>query len=165
MTFILRLFPAFRDLENLSQSQAEALENEVRDHEQKKRDLVLSATQLEAERFRRIAAESISSERREEITRILDQNRAYRESLESLTSERIKSLDALNVKLMEAKAPEPTPDITQFNAALKVKTQMVQQIRDRHNAIDMAVLTKLHPKFQPRVVLNEPQPQPAEDVV
>ena len=155
MIWLLRLFPAFRELVNLSQSQAEALESEVREHEEAKRNLSTAIVQLESERSRRIAAESIASERREEIIRILDQTKDYQRQLEYITTERIKSLDNLNVKLMEVKAPEPTPDITQFRAVDKLKTQMVQQIRDSHNAIDMAVLSKLHPKFKPRIVMNE----------
>lgn len=103
------------------------------------------SAELELERTRRISAEAVSFERKAEVERLI----AEVERLQSLLNERAKSLDALNLKLMETKTAEPTPDIKQYTemAVKKQTMQAITQIRDLHRQMDSAILTKLHPKF------------------
>jgi hypothetical protein len=73
-----------------------------------------------------------------------------------IVSERIKSVDALNVKLMRDNAPEVAPDMSQYKATEK-KHQIITDMRAQSRAMDMLMLQKTHPHlFRNRVVMNEP---------
>lgn len=114
---------------------------------------------LEVERARRIGFETIASERRAEMDRLIDQAASLRMDLTRIFTERVKSLDALNVKLMESKAPETPPDMGQFNPVEKVKMQLVNGVREAHRAMDQAIISKYYPgmaHFMNRHPMNEP---------
>lgn len=160
MIWILSLFPAFRNLQAQARSTEtaeDALRDEIRGHEASISELEITQTTMESERIRRIAAETVAAERREEIGRLLTQNRELREDLSRVSAERIRSVDAINLKLMEQRTPEVAPDMTKYSATEKLKTQLMSDVRMKHQAIDMAVLQKLHPKFAPRVTINATQ--------
>lgn len=94
---------------------------------------------VEIERAKRIAAESISSERLAEILRL----RTDLQSAGEREQSRMKSLDLLNVKLMESKVEAPPPDIKQF--ALQQVERLKDTIRSQNKAVDIALLTKFYP--------------------
>lgn len=122
-----------------------------------KRNVETLQAELTLERTRRVAAESIAVERTTQIDRLTEQEREVRAELSRLISERIRSVDAVNVKLMADRAPEAAPDMTQFKALNKAKEQIVQQVREVHRRVDRAVLEKLHPRF--RRPLSESAPE------
>lgn len=157
--WFLRHFAFFREMETLSEVQARSVEEEIRSHEHTKLLLISSDERGQSEHARRVSAETVASERREEIERLMSQIREYRDDLRRLTDERIKSLDSLNLKLMEPRALEPTPDLEKYkrDAAVATMHQVVRDTRKKSNEIDMAVINKLHPKFKanPRVTMNE----------
>lgn len=93
---------------------------------------------IEVERAKRIAAESVSSERLAEILRL----RTDLQSAGEREQNRMKSLDLLNVKLMESKAEPPPPDIKQF--ALQQVERLKDTIRSQNKAVDLALLTKFY---------------------
>lgn len=128
---------AERDLAN------EAASLSVRQKIEAESRLAHVSAELELERTRRISAEAVAVERKAEVERLI----AEVERLQSVLTERAKSLDALNLKLMETKTPEPLPDIKQFNPVAKQAMQAITQIKDIHRQMDWQILTKLHPKF------------------
>ena len=115
------------------------------------------ATQLDVERSRRIAYESIATERRAELDRQIAQFKEMQEAYETMLRDRMKSLDSLNVKLMETRTEAPPPDLKQFRVAEQAATQAVRKIRQSNSQVDIALLTKLHPRFQKvaGAVMNE----------
>lgn len=158
MNWLLRLFPQFRDMERLSQTQATALEQEVRAHEDTKRNLEVKSVSLDAERARRLAAETVAAERREEIDRLITQNREQRETLDTIMQDRLKSLDSINLRLLEPRTAEPTPDLEKYRKMARTEAvhQIISETRARSHAVDMAVIEKLHPAFAKRVTMNQP---------
>lgn len=125
----------WRDLQMLNQMLADCERTQIQ-NESELRDL---RHQLEIERAKRIAAESISSERLSEIERLrID----LRESGDR-ERERMKSLDLLNVKLMESRVEPPPPDIKQF--ALQQVERLKDTIRSQNRAVDHALLMKFYP--------------------
>lgn len=168
MTGFLRLFSQFRDLQTLSQDQGEALEAEVRAHEETKTQLRERAQSLETERVRRIAAETIASERREEIDRLMQQCRELREDLARVNADRLRSLDALNVKLMREPVPEQPPDMEKWKASSHVAqiANVVAAARRNEHMADMALLNKLHPAFRKVLPMDEsvPTEEPIADI-
>ncbi len=164
--WLLRRFRTFTDLEALAAMQAETTESlteEVRAHESTKRDLEMRTLQAESERSRRLSAETVAAERREEIDRLLAQNQSLRDDFVTLSNERLKSLDNINVKLLEPRAAEPTPDLAAFQNKVreKIGMQVVSKMRTQERALDLALLRKLHPNFMPtNAPLPETEPAP-----
>jgi hypothetical protein len=105
---------------------------------------------LQVERAHRVAAESISVARGDEIQRLLSELQESRQSERSIRDERMKSLDTLNLRLMESRVEAPPPDMSQYHAAAKLKTQMIDDIRRRDRAMDMLLLQRYHPAFKPK---------------
>jgi hypothetical protein len=128
----------WRDLQMLNQMLADS-ERATIQNESELRGL---RHQLEIERAKRVAAESIAAERLSEIERLrID----LRESGDR-ERERMKSLDLLNVKLMESRVEPPPPDIKQF--ALQQIDHLRETVRSQNRAVDIALLQKFHPKFE-----------------
>lgn len=166
MLRFLRLFRAFRDLEESIhnsdearrdwQSRADEYESALRDSVSAnlavERELESSQAQFQVEQSRRISAEAIASERQHEIDRLLSSLSDFRADLRSVTSERIKSVDAINLKLMEAKIPEQPVDFTQHHpAVMKTRTQGITDIRNKYYQIDMAILEQQQKGFPKRL--------------
>ena len=70
---------------------------------------------LEIERTKRIAAESIAVERKSEIERFLEELRSSRKDLRTLQGERLRSLDALNLKLVSPSLDD-SAEVARFRA-------------------------------------------------
>lgn len=123
---------------------------------------------LSRERDRRIAAETLAAERSKRIDFLADEVRYLREQAERIIGERLKSLDALNVRLMEPRVEPPPPDLKQFRPSpeqierMQANVHAVRRARDAHRAMDMALLGALHPaaigKRAPAGPTNVPQP-------
>src|ERR1700744_534754 len=78
-----------------------------------------------------------------EIERLREQN-------DRIVSERLKSLDAMNVRLMEPRVEPPPPDIQQFSRPsqqLDGGIQAVEKMRKINRMMDIELLGKLHPSF------------------
>lgn len=163
MIWLLRLFGAFRDLQNLAATQAEALESEIRAHEETKTLLHDRVLSLEAERIRRIAAETVASERREEIDRLVMQHREMREDLARVNSERLKSVDAINIKLMREGVVEPPPDMDKYKTAPRAQTQQGRTAAHLNGKFATDLLRTHHPSFQAKPA--EPEAAPIDGVV
>ena len=108
--------------------------------------------QLEIEKTKRVASDSVAAERLEEIGRLREDMSAMREQYQAAISERIRSVDAVNVKLMTTSAPEP-PHIDEYRAKMEdAKVEVVKdtlaKMKQRDRAMDMALLTTLHPNFK-----------------
>lgn len=160
MIWFLRMFSAFTDLENLSSTQANALEAEIRTHEDTKLALHEQVIGHEAERHRRISAEVMASERREEIERLITQNRELREDLARVNADRIKSVDAVNVKLMRDSVPEVLPDMEKYK--LPVKDRQSMKPSQLNNQAAIGLLRQHHPQFM--VQVEEPVTSPIDEV-
>jgi len=105
----------------------------------------------EIELTRRISAEAISGERRAEVERLVLELSDSRDQFKALMSERLRSLDALNLKLMEPRAEEKPPDMAQFRRSEDTAAGAVrsmQNLRKMSADMDMALLTQLHPAFK-----------------
>ena len=117
---------------------------------------------LDRERTQRIAAETLSVERRQEVERLRGELIDMREEVKHVTTLHLKSVDAVNLKLMQPRAEEVPPDMEKFKQAAEARatvvTQAVRRIRDMHQAVDNAVIAKLHPKF---AGLGKVAPEPA----
>jgi hypothetical protein len=152
----LRLFSAYRELDDRSQTQAEAMESEVREHAQCRADLDTARADLDRERVRRIAAETVAVERAKELDRVIQMCSNYREDLARVNAERLKSLDALNVKLMRESAPEPPPDMEKYRTqgTGEDRSTQVRKVMEAHRKMDLAILSQLHPAFKGR--FNQP---------
>ena len=143
LEWFLQLFSAHRELMERSDVLSKALETEIAHSSQLEKALNAIQSDLQIERAHRIAAESISSERGAEIQRLLTEVADSRQTERAIRDERMKSLDTLNLKLMESRAEAPPPDMAQFKAAMKLKTQLVDDIRRNSRAIDLAIIEKL----------------------
>ena len=135
----------------------QALEIQVRESQQHEREREDLERDLQRERAGRITAETLSVERRAEVERVIVERDAVREDLRRITDERLKSLDALNVKLMTERVEEKPPDMAQFKAAQQLGMNAVHRMKEIHRKMDTALLTKMHPRFQKAngAVMNE----------
>jgi len=111
------------------------------------RDMERLNTDLARERAARISAEVLAVERRSEVERLIAELAAVRGDLQRITEDRLKSLDALNVKLMTERVEEKPPDMRQFKASEETARSAISRVRQMHRDVDMAVLAKLHPRF------------------
>ena len=160
LEWFLSLFSAHRELRYRSDVQAKALETEIAHSLQLESALSAIQSDLQVERAHRVSAEAISSERGVEIQRLLADVADSRQTERSIRDERLKSLDTLNLKLMESRVEAPPPDLAQFHAAAKLKTQLVDGIRKRDREMDMLLLQKYYPQFKnPANVAEIPAPQ------
>lgn len=120
---------------------------------------------LDRERDRRIGAETVAKSHEQvieywkgEVVRLHEQNAA-------ILSERLKSLDALNVRLMEPRVETPPPDLSQYKRMTSEQSDRalsaIRQFRQANDSIDRAIFQKHYPQFMARVVPNLTE-QPAE---
>lgn len=116
--------------------------------------------ELEISKARQISAEAISSERKAECLRLIEELRLSREALQSALGERLRSLDSLNIRLLSPKSSE-TPDLAAFKAlqekayesgasrgASQAVLGAVQSLKSQARSIDKALLETLHPRFK-----------------
>jgi hypothetical protein len=121
--------------------------------------------ELERERIRRIGAEAIAGEKSARIDELQEEIKFLREEYRNIVSERLKSLDALNIRLTEPLKEGPPPDPATFKRPVDELAALggraVQQMRALHHQMDYAILGTLHPKFgdlaQKKPVLQEPE--------
>lgn len=147
----LRRFRHVRDLEETVGACRDNLREQMRSNESLTEELRQSSTLVENERIRRISAESIAVERSDEIQRLLKANEDLRQDLRSVVNERVRSVDAINLKLMETKIPERPVDFKEFHGPVtKLRTNLVNDIRAQHRALDMAVLEQAKKGFPNR---------------
>jgi hypothetical protein len=103
------------------------------------------------------AAESLATERLRVNERLEHEIVRLQELNERLISERLKSLDTLNLKLLESRTEPPPPDLKQYRESLETaameagsqaaRRQMVGETRNIHRAMDTAILKKFYPQF------------------
>jgi hypothetical protein len=126
----------------------EAIEIQVRESQERDREREQLESDLSRERAGRISAETLSVERRAEVERLIDELKGVRSELNGIVTERLKSLDSLNVKLMAERAEEKPPDMAQYKKSLEdMGINAVRQMRKIHHGMDAAILTKMHPRF------------------
>lgn len=165
MIRFLRLFSQFRHLEqSLADSReqwADQLRELTRTHIATEDELESVNATLQMEQVKRISAEAIASERQSEIERMLQSQRELRADLKEITGERIKSVDSINLRLMEAKIPEQPIDFTQHHPAVEKLdyTSTVTKIRKQHRDVDMAVLRAAAKGFPDRIRMNIHAPE------
>jgi hypothetical protein len=127
--WFLRMFPAFRNLEarqaGLLDDAAGALTSAQSAHER----CGELTHQLEIERAKRIAAETVAAERGSQITFLRESLDKVETSRDEAISERLKSLDLVNSALLRPLAPEAAPDLGQYKAIPKLKRQAVAEMR------------------------------------
>jgi hypothetical protein len=123
-------------------------------------------TRLEVVQSARLSAESLASERLRFIDRLEKENDRLVKVNEQILSDRLKSLDAINLKLMEPRTETPPPvDIKQYAAALeatsqqRARHQMVDETRKMHRAMDTAILQKFYPSFAKKAGTEERTPK------
>lgn len=126
----------------------------------------LLGMELTRERDRRVSSEALAAERRTEIDRLDGEIKYLREQLNAALTDRLKSLDLVNQRLMEPRVEAPPPDLKQFSreSAEAFAGQAIRKIRDINRSVDMAVLAKMHPKFSrqaPARPMNEPAQESA----
>jgi hypothetical protein len=158
LEWLLLRFSAHRSVLNRAESLQRALETEIEHTSQLESALNAIQSDLQVERAHRIAAESVSSERGAEIQRLLGEVADSRQTERSIRDERLKSLDTLNLKLMESRVEAPPPDLAQFHAATKLKNQLVDDIRKRDRAMDILLLEKFHPAFKKKAANGQEKP-------
>ena len=147
----MSLWGKFHDREERATTLDAALQAKISECRQLTESLDDAERVLEREQTRRIAAESIAEERRAEIERMTVELKEQREQLKIVMSERLKSLDALNLKLMESRIEEKPPNMEQFKRSEESAHSAIQtmrRIRESNMAMDMALITRLHPNFQ-----------------
>jgi len=136
-----------RALEDL-QIAKQALEENTKQLLRLEQELSRSQYSLEIERTKRIAAESIAAARAEENSRILAESTAIRAEFREFMSIRLKSVDDLNVRLLQPKADE-VGDLAKFEAMkTKLQENVTKSVQQRHRELDLALLAKLHPAFE-----------------
>lgn len=153
MTRFLRFFSAFRSIEERADNLDRALHQEISARLAVDHELESVRSQFQIEQARRISAEAIAGERGAEIDRLLVSNRELRDDLVRVTSERIKSVDSINMKLMEAKIPEQPIDFKQHHAehpVVSLRRNIVNDVRASHRAVDMAILKEAQKGFPNR---------------
>ena len=136
------------------------------------------AAALEREKEKRIAAETLSAERARELDRMREEIAYLRTQNASVLAERLKSLDAINVKLMEPRVEPPPPDFEKLRQERAARGEdpvqaaaahMIDRVRQTHRQMDLAILGALHPQALGRRAavrpVNEPMAptMPAQD--
>jgi hypothetical protein len=139
----------FAESRKVTESLRASLLEKMREARSLGEELADTRRALDREQSLRIGAEAIAAERKVEIERLLAQLSEANAGFKTVISERLKSLDAINLKLMEPRPEEKIPDINLFKreAQQEVFSQTVQRVRQMHRDIDRAVIAKLHPKF------------------
>ncbi len=79
--------------------------------------------QLEIERAKRIAAETVASERGGQVTWLREELAKAQGRVEDARAEQFQSLNLVNTTLLKPLTPEPAPDMTQYKAVPKQKVQ------------------------------------------
>lgn len=137
---ILRWFPAFRDLEQRAgelrkrnddlTAAVTGLTEQSSDLHNRYEEVI---HQLEIERTKRIAAESVASERGGQITYLREELAKSQSSRDEAQSAQLNSLNLVNTALLKPLTPEPVPDMTQWKAVPKQKVQAMnmRQADDR----------------------------------
>lgn len=128
-----------------------ALEERIRIGQQMERDLADLQLSLDRERQLRVSAEVLSVERRAEVERLVADNKSLRTELQGVLEERMRSLDALNVRLMTERVEEKAPDMEQFKKTEQlgqVALHAIGRVRQMSHDMDAALLTRLHPRFK-----------------
>lgn len=92
--------------------------------------------QLQRETAKRIAAETLAEERRVQAERAHDYATEAQRALDDVVKARLASVDLVNMKLLEAMAPEKTPpDPKSFKAIPRVPTPMQKHRQYADNVI------------------------------
>lgn len=101
------------------------------------------------ETHRRVAAETVASSLNAELTRLREDYHQLQSDYRALTTERLKSVDALNVRLMEPRVADTPPDFgkLKMEAVGKVRDQVVNRVRKLNRDMDLAMLAHMHPGF------------------
>ena len=139
----------FRNLDRV-EALEQALREQVGECQSLAELLRQAESSLELVQSRRVGAEALAVERQTEIDRQREEINFLRTEVERVLSERLKSLDILNQKLMEPRTEAPPPDMAQFRQQQQILqgAQAIRRIHDFDRAIDGALLSKLHPKFE-----------------
>lgn len=127
---ILRWFSAYRNLgqragelrksnEDLTAAVVE-LTSQLDDQKQRSEGVI---HQLEIERAKRIAAETVASERGGQVTWLREELAKAQERGESARTEQLQSLNLVNSALLKPLTPEPIPDMSQWKVVSKQKVQ------------------------------------------
>lgn len=146
----MRFWRVLRQSDRIAAIEA-ALQERITELRLFQENLESAERQLDRERAQRIAAEAVAAERRAEVERLVAEVAAQREQTRSVMADRLKSLDALNLKLMESRAEEKAPDMSQYKRSEEAAGRAIhtmERVRQMSAAMDNALLTKLHPKFQ-----------------
>lgn len=109
-------------------------------------------TELEIERNRRVAAETLAEDRAQQIAQAYEFVKQANESRDAAVSERLKSLDLVNAALLSQHGPEkPPPDIKQFKAVPKDRLSAVVEARKHDREFMTGMLNRLNKKPVPPV--------------
>lgn len=126
----------------------QALEENTKQLLRLEQELSQSQHSLDIERTKRIAAESIAVAKAEENQRILAESGELRKEFREFMSLRLKSVDDLNVRLLQPKADD-TADVLKFEALkAKMNENVVRSVQQKHRELDLALLAQLHPAFK-----------------
>lgn len=133
---MLRWFPAYRKLEahaeelRLANKAIDAavvdLTGQLYDQKQRGEGVI---HQLEVERAKRIAAETVASERGGQVAWLREELAKAQDRGESARAEQLQSLNLVNTALLKPLTPEPEPDMTKWKPVPK---QKVQAMNMRH---------------------------------
>ena len=149
----------WRKLRNLDRVEVltEELQSSTRQYINLNDEYERTARDLEREREKRIAAETLAGERAKEVERMREEIAYLRAQNDRVIAERLKSLDAINVKLMEARVEPPPPDFEKMRqdratlaqehpAVQAAAANMINRVRQTHHQMDLAILGALHPQ-------------------
>lgn len=127
---MLRWFSAYRKLEahaeelRLANKAIDAavvdLTGQLYDQKQRGEGVI---HQLEVERAKRIAAETVASERGGQVTWLREELAKAQTRSEAARVEQLQSLNLVNTALLKPLTPEPEPDMTKWSAVPKQKVQ------------------------------------------
>lgn len=124
------------------------LEETVRRCREAEQELADTEKELKLEWARRIGAEALAGERKAEVERLISELSDARAATERLMSDRLRSLDAVNIRLLEPRVEPPPPDPKIFDDARERLAQVggvmqaVQRIRNIHHQVDQALVDK-----------------------
>lgn len=111
--------------------------------------------ELEAERAKRISAEAIASDRGDQIEQLYLMLTKANDSRDAAVADRLKSLDLVNLALLNQHGPEkPPPDIKQFHA-VPGQPNAVAQMRKADRTFMKDILKR---QAAPRPAPTEPTP-------
>ena len=143
-----------------------ALAMKLRDEVRLQSDLNVVEDDLRRERDRRVMAEALASERREEVERLVVDLKESRDLAGKVMSERLKSLDTLNTRLLEGRSEGAPPNWDEIHAKNEQLREMgrraVSNVQQIHRNMDAAILAKMHPAFAKR---NKPPVTPEGGVL